>query len=350
MNSMEARRQDLMRKRGKAIQALRDTGLTDEEIERDFGISIEIAGPMFSVDSEGGIDAEVVSVDEGEHEPTDDETQPMANGDTRLDTRVLVVLPGLPATENDSETNKPGRYTEGWWEQASLEQQCRRCRAHSTRHGGQCGMPAIKGAAVCRAHGGAAPQVKQAARVRLEMAADRMAANLLRLGTDAASESVQLGATNSALDRVGLSKPTEVVVSPGEPKPYEVIFERIVGDSRAESRARRGLDAGEDGGLNRSASGLDVSLDDYGDNDGKDRPEDETSWNAGGSDGKVYTPSGGLSGRVPRDFDRRDDGPSPRRFGREHAAEDAVAAANRANARVQGQRAIESPHKRYLRP
>jgi hypothetical protein len=136
-----------------------------------------------------------------------------------------------------------------------------------------------------------------------------------------------------------------------ESAPYEDVFDDISGGSRAESRARRGLDPGEDGGLNRSASGLDVSLGDYGNKDrDDDEYGDESDWDSTGSDGNVYTPSGGLSGRVRRDFDRRDDDPRPRRFGREHAAEDAVAAANRANARAQGQRAIESAHKRYPRP
>ena len=58
-----------------------------------------------------------------------------------------------------------------------------------------------------------APQVKAAARARLENAADRMARNLLGLATEAESETVKLGATNSALDRAGLKPPAEVVLS-----------------------------------------------------------------------------------------------------------------------------------------
>jgi hypothetical protein len=48
-----------------------------------------------------------------------------------------------------------------------------------------------------------------------------MAKNLLALAISANSEQVQLGATNSASDRAGISKPTEVVLSQGEAKPYE---------------------------------------------------------------------------------------------------------------------------------
>ena len=42
-----------------------------------------------------------------------------------------------------------------------------RCSAHSKVHKGQCKRPAIPGGTVCRYHGGAAPQVKQAAMERL---------------------------------------------------------------------------------------------------------------------------------------------------------------------------------------
>lgn len=41
-----------------------------------------------------------------------------------------------------------------------------RCTAHN-RQGRQCGKPPIPGGTVCRMHGGAAPQVKEAAMARL---------------------------------------------------------------------------------------------------------------------------------------------------------------------------------------
>jgi len=43
----------------------------------------------------------------------------------------------------------------------------RRCTAKAHGHGGQCKKAAILGASVCRAHGGAAPQVKRKAAERL---------------------------------------------------------------------------------------------------------------------------------------------------------------------------------------
>jgi hypothetical protein len=44
----------------------------------------------------------------------------------------------------------------------------RRCTARSKQTGQRCGHYAIRGANVCRHHGGAAPQVKEAARRRLQ--------------------------------------------------------------------------------------------------------------------------------------------------------------------------------------
>lgn len=42
-----------------------------------------------------------------------------------------------------------------------------RCRAHSSRTGEPCRRQAIRGATVCRTHGGAAPQVQAKAKERL---------------------------------------------------------------------------------------------------------------------------------------------------------------------------------------
>lgn len=56
------------------------------------------------------------------------------------------------------------------------------CTAHR-RHGrGPCGAWAVRGATVCRMHGGAAPQVRRAAAERLEV--DRQRRALVRAGHD----------------------------------------------------------------------------------------------------------------------------------------------------------------------
>jgi hypothetical protein len=82
--------------------------------------------------------------------------------------------------------------------------------------------------------------VKRKARQWIEDAADRMAAHLLKLANFAESQAVQLKATGSALDRAELKPPTEIAV--GAPSTFDTVFHDIAAGSRAESRARRGID------------------------------------------------------------------------------------------------------------
>ncbi|MDQ1202706.1 hypothetical protein QE449_003324 [Rhodococcus sp. SORGH_AS303] len=107
----------------------------------------------------------------------------------------------------------------------------------------------MHGTTVCRMHGGSAPQVKAAARVRLDRAADRMAKELLGIADDESTPpAVRLAAIRDALDRTGVSAKTAVEVTVGPAEPWEQVFQGLVGGSRAESRAARGVedpDAGE---------------------------------------------------------------------------------------------------------
>jgi len=94
---------------------------------------------------------------------------------------------------------------------------------------------------VCDFHGAKAPQVKRKARQRIEEAADRLAAELLKMATDDnVADSVKLAAIRDALDRAGLAARTAVEVEVGPPKPYEMILERIEAGPRAEYRRRVG--------------------------------------------------------------------------------------------------------------
>lgn len=117
----------------------------------------------------------------------------------------------------------------------------RTCTAHRS-NGQPCRRAAINGGTVCATHGGRSPQVKRAARVRLEMAADRMAKELLGIASaDDAPPAVKLAAIRDALDRAGLGAKTAVEVEVGL-KPFEeLLTDMTMGSgSRAASRERRG--------------------------------------------------------------------------------------------------------------
>lgn len=88
------------------------------------------------------------------------------------------------------------------------------------RNGEKCLNYAMSFSTVCRLHGGAAPQVKAAAQVRMLMAADKAAAELIGMMLDkSAPHSVRLAAARDLLDRAGLGAragvDVEVAVSGG---------------------------------------------------------------------------------------------------------------------------------------
>jgi hypothetical protein len=128
------------------------------------------------------------------------------------------------------------------WDAMLDQNESARCVAHK-KSGERCRRLAIKGATVCRVHGGASGHVRKAARVRLDMAADRMAKKLLGIATDEnVPPAVQLAATRDALDRAGLSAKTAVEVEVGPNKGFQDILNAMMaGGSRAESRSRRGV-------------------------------------------------------------------------------------------------------------
>ena len=83
----------------------------------------------------------------------------------------------------------------------------RKCTA-TNRAGAPCGKFAMRGQAVCLAHGGASPQAKakaaemvELAELRLRNLAPRAVSELESLVIHASSEAVRLGAENSLVDR-----------------------------------------------------------------------------------------------------------------------------------------------------
>jgi hypothetical protein len=81
-----------------------------------------------------------------------------------------------------------------------------------TRAGTPCQKPPIAGATVCRLHGGAAPQVKRAAKLRLLELVDPAIATLARIMATSDNEALRLKAAQDILDRGGLPKGAQVTV------------------------------------------------------------------------------------------------------------------------------------------
>jgi len=86
------------------------------------------------------------------------------------------------------------------------------CTAHTTG-GDPCRNPAIRGANVCRHHGGSAPQVREAARRRLLEATEPVLAEMIRLALDEKDPRVRFQACKDVLDRVGLAAPKEIHIT-----------------------------------------------------------------------------------------------------------------------------------------
>ncbi|WP_136246012.1 HGGxSTG domain-containing protein [Mycobacterium intracellulare] len=222
----------------------------------------------------------------------------------------------------------------------------RRCVAHK-KNGAQCKNASVPGATVCRFHGGAAPHVKRAARARLENAADLMAKQLLGIALTAESESVKLAAIRDALDRGGLKAPAEVVLSQGETKPYETVFDSIGGNPGESLDASSGY-----GSAGRDASPAPA----YGDTEYAGlQPVAEEN-------GEPSPDTGAQREAERQEFDR-DSQPGPRHEARPQRTPArpemhvmgmaAIRIANEANSAAgvfDEQLALESPHKRYRRP
>ncbi len=181
------------------------------------------------------------------------------------------------------------------------------------------------------------------------MAADRMAAQLLKLAKYAENEAVQLRAVDSALDRTIGKAPTTVEIGPT--KPYEEVmgdvFQGISPMTRAESRRARGL---SDEGSTQPAVGLFEDI--------RDTSGSESSGGFGSGEQRPHSsPASAAQDSSPFDPPRQ---PRSRKFDREREAqpqyhvtgEDAIRLANQANRAIGAlpePRAIESRHKRYPR-
>lgn len=99
------------------------------------------------------------------------------------------------------------------------------------RNGQPCGNRPINGAAVCRMHGGAAPQVRAAAQTRLLMRADDLMSALLKIAMDDKQPvQTRLAAIRDGLDRAGLGSKQEIEIGVTARPTYEDVLEGVLVD------------------------------------------------------------------------------------------------------------------------
>lgn len=95
------------------------------------------------------------------------------------------------------------------------------------KDGTPCQRPPIRGAAVCRMHGGAAPQVQRKAAERIAHASDIAVVKIMQLMLNPnAPYAIQLAAAKDLLDRAGIT--AKHVVELTVESPWQMIIDDIV--------------------------------------------------------------------------------------------------------------------------
>lgn len=248
------KRKTLEAKRDRIIQTLRDAGMTDDEIAAELGMkSLNLIGEQRDsaatetpakfddvvvqpdspyVEDDGIIDAEIV---ETPNLPA------LMDGESERMERGFHAYPPKPNRTPDGQSTNPAAVAQ---HDSMLEKNAeRRCTATNAK-GKRCRKIAIMGSTVCRNHGGSARQVVSKARVRVEMASNRLMGKLIEVAfDDTKPAAVQLDAIKDSLNRAGLKPRDQVEVGPITPA--EEIFSDIFTGTRAESRRARGLESTE---------------------------------------------------------------------------------------------------------
>lgn len=299
----------------------------------------------------------------------------MTNDDNVIDAEVVEVTetPNLPAVveaqpwsdevmEDDSVSRsngvtyeaKPGRTAAGLsldpaavarHDAALAANAERRCVATTPK--GQCRKFAIMGSTVCKTHGGATAHIKSKARIRVENVSFKAVGKLVEVAfDDTKPAAVQLAAIRDLLDRGGLKPPSEVVLSQGEPKAYETVFDSIGGTpgDQSPSVATGYGPAGVESHISPAPAYTHESMAAGGGAEaGRCDPPAREDRHGSGAEAPPRRPRPRDRGR-----DRRDQPPS-----RHITGEAAMRAANRINQMNQDMPpplAITSPHKGYRRP
>ena len=145
----------------------------------------------------------------------------------------------------------------------------RRCVATNVK-GERCRRYAIPGGRTCKTHGGATRHIMEKARIRVEMASDRLMGKLIDIAyDDTRPAAVQLDAIKDSLNRAGLTKPAQVEIGPT--KPFEQVFDDIgtyrVNDAGREDDSLSNYDSSSD------SLGVDPTRETFGtDNDSPRTP------------------------------------------------------------------------------
>lgn len=105
------------------------------------------------------------------------------------------------------------------------------CSARRT-DGNPCQRPPIKGSNVCRTHGGAAPQVRARAQVRILMASDLAASKLIEMmSSPKVADNIKLAAAKDLLDRANLSGTQSVELTVEKRMSFEDYVEEALVDA-----------------------------------------------------------------------------------------------------------------------
>lgn len=238
MSKRMTEQQRASRKRAKYLAELKAT-LDDSELNEEslkaLGLNDSDIDALLDRPSEI-IDAEVVSVEETPNLPAAIPKVWNESGmeDQKREKRQYPPKPGRTPDGRSTNEDNVAHYNQ------SLESNAeRRCVATNVK-GERCRRYAIQGGYTCKTHGGSTRHQLNKARVRVEMASNRLMGKLIEFAfDDNKPASVQLDAIKDSLNRAGLKPPEQVEV--GSIKPYEEIFADIGTGSREDSRRARGF-------------------------------------------------------------------------------------------------------------
>jgi hypothetical protein len=148
----------------------------------------------------------------------------------------------VAAEELIEEPTSTAKYSDDWWARFPKAQ---RCVAHKSTTGEACRKAAVKGAVVCRSHGGAAAQVRAKAQERLVLAADSAIEFIRKIMDDPQEPTpIRLQAARDLADRNSLTGKHQIELT--TPEWRGIIPAILVSASEAVETAERVIDASYD--------------------------------------------------------------------------------------------------------